>query len=117
MGIALVCLAGCGGGQSSPPKQKPDVYDAREPGSDVSPTNDASFQLLGVDGPTRFASMQQLILHYGKRCGSVTKAVIVGGTDGTDEWRVDCGDTGKWQVWFNADSEPSVAQCANAACT
>lgn len=119
LAIAFLGLAGCGSGstQSDAPRERPDVYAAREPGSDVSPTSDVSFQLLGADGPSRFASLQQLLVQQGKRCASVTKAVIVGGMDGTDEWRVDCSDKGRWQVWLSDDSGASISQCTNPKCT
>lgn len=119
LATAFLCLAGCGSGstRNDSARERPDIYASREPGSDVSPTSDVSFQLLGADGPSRFASLQQLIVQEGKRCASVTKAVIVGGMDGTDEWRVDCSDSGRWQVWLSEDTGASVSQCTNAKCT
>ena len=119
LAAALLCLPACGSGdaQQDSSRQRADVYEAREPGSDISPTSDFSFQLLGVDGPSRFASLQQLMVQKGKRCASVTKAVIVGGMDGTDEWRIDCSDTGRWQLWLSEDSGASISQCTNPKCT
>jgi hypothetical protein len=83
----------------------------------VIPTTDASFEMLAADGPTRFASFHELIVAAGKRCTSVTMAVLRGGLDGTDEWRVDCQDSGKWQVWLRTDAQPDVDHCKNANCT
>jgi len=115
--VAVVMLcAGCGSRQHNPPPQQQDPYASREPGSDVSPTSDSSFQLLGEDGPTRFAEFQSVLVARGKRCGSFTRAVLEGGLDGTDEWRVNCADSGRWQVWFRPDSDPDVDHCANAKC-
>ena len=98
-------------------RERPDVYASRALGSDVAPTSDVSFQLLGADGPSRFASLQQLLIQQGKRCASVTKAVIVGGMDGTDEWRVDCSDKGRWQVWLSDETGASISKCTNPKCT
>lgn len=115
---ASLCLCACrGNDHQAPAPGKADPYASREPGSDVAPTNDASFQLLGADGPTRFASLQALIVQDGKACGGVQKAVLEGGLEGTDEWRVDCADGGRWQVWFRPDSAPDVEHCANRTCT
>lgn len=115
--MAALCLGGCGAGTHKSPPRQPDAYASREPGSEISPTNDASFQLLEADGPTRFASFQALLVHEGKACSAVTKAVLEGGLDGTDEWRVDCTGSGRWQVWFRTDGDPDIDHCANPACT
>lgn len=115
--LSVLWLGGCGSrDQKTAVAWKADPYASREPGSDVAPTNDASFQLLDSDGPTRFASLQALIVHEGKVCGAVQRAVLEGGLEGTDEWRVDCSDSGRWQVWFRPDSEPDVDHCANRNC-
>lgn len=115
---AALFLGACGSkDQKAAARWKVDPYASREPGSDVAPTNDASFQLLGADGPTRFASLQALIVQNGKACGAVRRAVLEGGLEGTDEWRVDCADSGRWQVWFRPDSAPDVDHCANTNCT
>lgn len=113
--IAAAGAGACGSGAKEPSQQAPD-YATHEPGSDVAPTSDASFQLLAADGPTRFAALQQLIVQAHHACSAVTKGVLTGGLDGTDEWRVDCADSGPWQVWFKPDSEPEVARCANEKC-
>lgn len=116
--MAALCLGACGSrDQKTAAPSTADPYASREPGSDVAPTNDASFQLLGADGPTRFASLQALLVQEGKACSAVRKAVLEGGLEGTDEWRVDCVDSGRWQVWFKPDSAPDVDHCANSNCT
>jgi hypothetical protein len=114
--LAVLAVASCGPGQHNAPTNQSLSYDSREPGSDASPTNDESFQLLSADGPARFATLQTLIVQAGKHCASVTKGVLEGGLDGTDEWRVNCADTGAWQLWFNADGGTAVDHCANAKC-
>ena len=115
---AALCLGACGSkDHKAEATSNADPYASREPGSDVAPTNDASFQLLGADGPTRFASLQALIVQDGKTCSAVRKALLEGGLEGTDEWRVDCTDSGRWQVWFRPDSAPEVDHCANTNCT
>jgi hypothetical protein len=114
--IATFCVAGCGTGRHNPADEQAVSYASREPGSDAAPTNDASFRLLAADPLARFAILQALIVQSGNRCSVVTKGVLEGGLDGTDEWRASCIDTGAWQVWFKPDSAPDVAHCSNAKC-
>jgi hypothetical protein len=119
-GVALLAIAGASvagcGNRRQPPAQQGAAQPSIEPGSNATPTTDSSFQLLDADVPTRFATLQQVIVKNGKSCASVTKGVLAGGLDGTDEWRVDCSDSGRWQIWFSEDSDPQVDHCANAKC-
>lgn len=115
--LASPCVAGCDGRQPSAASRKADVYASREPGSDAAPTNDASFQLLAADGPTRFQAVRDVITQAGKNCSAVTRAVLEGGMDGTDEWRVNCADSGNWQLWFRPDGGRDVDHCSNAKCS
>jgi hypothetical protein len=98
---AMIALSsgGCEDKQRSVVQQSVS-YSSRDPGSSATPTHETSFWLLGVDGPSRLASLQALIVRSGKPCVVVTRAVLKGGLDGTDEWRVNCADSGDWAIWF-----------------
>jgi len=80
---------------------EPSTYRTRDEGSNALPTADASFRLMNVDGPARYSAFQDVVVSGGGQCASVKSAVLVGGSNGTDEWRVDCSDTGIWSVWFS----------------
>ena len=112
--VALLALGACRKVEQPAPRQvaQPSV----EPGSNATPTTDASFQLLDADVPTRLATLQQVIAKAGNSCTAVTRGVLAGGLDGTDEWRVDCSDSGRWQIWFSQDSDPQVDHCSTAKC-
>jgi hypothetical protein len=112
--IALLCIGSCG--RHDPAPKQTISYASVEPGSDATPTSDASFQLMQADPMTRLASLGDLVVHAGNRCSTVTKGLLEGGLDGTDEWRVECADSGTWQIWFRPDSAPEVDHCANAKC-
>ena len=72
---------------------------------------------MDVDAPTRFAELQDEIVKAGNRCTSVTRAALAGGLEGTDEWHVDCADSGSWQVWFSDATGTEVKHCADAKCS
>jgi hypothetical protein len=110
-------LASCGDGGDNPQQQQAVSYASREAGSDATPTNEASFQLLEQDPPTRLAFLQWYIVQSGHRCIRVTRGVFEAGLDGTDEWRIDCADTGKWQLLFKPNEAPEVDHCRNASCS
>lgn len=116
LSVALLALAACGTERHQASATQNMSYDSREPGSDASPTNDESFQLMEADGPSRFAALQALVTDAGKRCSAVTKGMFEGGMDGTDEWRVNCADGGAWQLWLKDDGGIDVDACANAKC-
>jgi hypothetical protein len=103
-----LCLASCGREPQQQSNQPAVSFAATEPGSHVQPTNDASFQLMGADPVERLATLQALVIHAGNRCSAVTRGVLEDGLDGTDEWSVNCADSGIWHVWFRPDSEPEV---------
>jgi hypothetical protein len=114
--VAALQLINCGGERKSSPEQQAVSYASREAGSVATPTHETSFQLLAADGPTRLASLQNLIIQSGKQCRFVTSGVLKGGLDGTDEWRVKCVDSGEWAVWFRPAGAAEIIQCASAAC-
>ena len=91
-------------------------YASHEPGSVRRPTNEASFRLLGAEGPARLEYLRMQIIQSGKQCNFVTSAIFVGGLDGTDEWRVRCGDSGDWSLWFRADGATDLNSCSKSNC-
>lgn len=113
--IALLAAGGCG--KEKPAPQQVPAQSSTDRASDVAPTNDASFQLLNADQPTRLATLQAVVVKPGNRCASVARGILLGGLDGTDEWRVDCTDSGSWQVWFNNDGGTDVDRCSDAKCS
>ena len=116
MAIALLAMGGCRKEQPSASQQgAAPPPSGRAP--DVAPTNDVSFQLLGADLPTRLAALHAVVMKPGNKCASVTRGILLGGLDGTDEWRVDCTDSGSWQVWFNNDGGTEVDHCSDAKCS
>jgi hypothetical protein len=115
LALATLCVA-CSGSRQDNPITQQALNDAGERDLNTSPTNDRSFQLLFKDDPTKFAIIQALFDQSGKRCGSVTRAAFKGGVDGTDEWRVDCADSGLWQVWFKPDWRIDFDQCEKNRC-
>lgn len=116
LAILTLLAAGCGKHEQNALPPQSDMYDSNPPGQIVTPTHDSSFHLLGEDGPTRFAELQQLMVAKGQRCAAVTKAVILGGLDGTDEWRVTCSDSGAWQLWFKNDGDIELDHCTDPKC-
>ncbi len=115
--IAAPFLLNCKGEGEGNANEPPVSYASREPGSVAAPTNEISFQLLRLDGPTRLASFRANIIQSGKQCNFVTNAVIMGGIDGTDMWRVKCADSGDWAVWFQPGRATEVIRCSNASCS
>jgi len=89
---------------------------AREPGSNAAPTHDTSFGLLEIDPTARLSILQNVIVRSGKRCRAIVRGALEEGLDGTDEWRVDCADTGPWQVWFKPGDQTEVVHCSKVSC-
>ena len=115
--LAAASLSGCDSPErNQASRASSSSYESRAPGSEASPTNDASLQLFLADGPTRFASFQALFLKSGKQCAAVTKALLEGGVDGTDEWRIECSDSGAWEVWFPPAGAPEIDSCRAGGC-
>jgi len=114
LAVALLFVGGCDRQDSTAASQT--SYAPREPGSDISPTNELSFQLIANDGPTRFANFQALFGQSGRHCAAVTRAVLQAGLDGTDEWLVSCSDGAVWQVWFRPQQSPEFDKCAGGKC-
>lgn len=72
--------------------------------------------LIAGDGPTRLANLRALIMQAGKQCQYVTSGILIGGLDGTDEWRVKCTDSGTWTIWLKPDGAPEVDRCSDSEC-
>jgi hypothetical protein len=113
--LAAACLNGCGEKHRDTDRQAIS-YAARAPGSDVMPTNETSFRLIADDGPTRLGTLRGLIVQSGNRCDFVSRGILVGGLDGTDEWRVTCAGTGTWTVLLRPAGVIDVRNCSNADC-
>jgi hypothetical protein len=113
---ALMLLSSCSNEDDDQAPEHPLSYASQDPGVNVVPTHDLSFQLMAADGPTRLGSFQQLIARSGRQCNFVTSAVLTGGLDGTDEWRVKCADTGTWAVWLKPGEVTDIARCPTANC-
>lgn len=117
LAIALaLCVGGCGRAHGGSESAQAAPQNSVQPDSSATPTNGASFQLMAVEMPARLTALQQIVAQAGKQCASVKRASLMGGLDGTDEWRVDCSDSGSWQVWFSEDTGISVDHCSNAQC-
>ena len=81
---------------------------SRDPGA--QPTNQLSFELLSLDPATRRAAFQELAT-LEKQCELVTEAVLKGGFEGIDLWRVSCADSGDWLVTFLPNRSVSATSC------
>lgn len=112
--LAAFCVIGC--------NERPDAtsnattYQPNEARTVSPPTNDASYKLLEQDPDIRMAALQALIIDSGHACSAVVKSKFEGGLDGSDEWRVDCADTGPWAVWFRPADPAQVERCSSATC-
>lgn len=77
-------------------------YSPREAGRLAPPTHEYSRKLLAMEGPRRFEYLQSLIVQAGQQCDAVKRGVLNAGLDGTDEWHVECANTGNWLVWISS---------------
>jgi hypothetical protein len=112
--LVALCLAGCDEHRSGTSSV---ASGHREETSTVSPpTNDASYKLLEQDPDARLAALQAEVVGSGHPCARGVKAEFEGGLDGSDEWRVDCADSGPWAVWFRPADPPQVERCSGATC-
>lgn len=111
---ALLAAAALGGCRRSTPEYRPSVSDrAQDPGA--VPTADLSFEMLGQPDPAaRRVAFRQLLQTLKQRCSAVTEAVLKGGFEGTDLWRVTCVDSGEWLVTFAHQADPVATSCKAA---
>jgi hypothetical protein len=114
--VGTLLASGCGNGRRDNSNQRAISYAPREPGSTVGPTNDMSYHLLANSGPDRLYNLRVVLLEAGQKCAVVTSGVLLGGLDETDEWRVQCSDTGSWAIWFKPSGAPEVRHCSVATC-
>jgi hypothetical protein len=115
LAAASALLSGCDDQPRSQPSQIVS-YASHEPGSNPAPTNEASFRLLGAEGPARLDYLRMLIVRSGKQCNSVTRATFMGGFEGTDQWRVKCADSGDWSLWFRSDGGTELSARSTSNC-
>jgi hypothetical protein len=113
--LAVLCIA-CSPSSKGNDGGRDTALNLVETDSRNSPTNERSFELLFKEDALRFAIFQSIFQQLGKRCSAVTKATFEGGLDETDEWRVDCADSGAWQVWFKPDGRIDFDQCDQRSC-
>ena len=117
MGTAITAvLSGCEAREAESVEQTIS-YSPNRPGEAAIATNPKSFELLSADGPARFVSFQRLIAAAGNKCSYVTSAVLRGGFDRSDEWRIDCVDSGTWAVWFKPGKPVEVLSCSRINCS
>jgi hypothetical protein len=73
-----------------------------------------SLRLLESDPPARRVWFKSMIARAGHGCNFVTSAVLKGGDDGTDLWRVGCVD-GAWLVTLGPGTRASADSCSSAS--
>lgn len=114
--LAFASLSSCDKGSPSWDREPTVPHEFRDTGSQVMPTNDASQRLISLSGPDRFASFVQILAMHNERCDTVSKAILTGGLDGNDTWRVRCQDGREWTVWFYADGDMDLTKCDKRNC-
>src|SRR4051794_33794581 len=97
----VLVVAACDNSDREPGRENPVRLSDRatDPGTHPSPTNPISLLLL-KDPDDRRRTLQARLQAAGKKCALVTEAILKGGFDGTDFWRVTCNDSGEWLVTF-----------------
>ena len=110
-GFALA-VAACDQSDQEPGRQDPVGLSDRstDPGTNPTPTNPISFVLL-ENPDDRRRTLQSQLQSAGKKCGLVTEAILKGGFEGTDFWRVTCNDSGEWLVSFGLGGATRFESC------
>ena len=105
-------------GRGTPASYTQPIDAVQDPGSHIEATTYDSVRLLGLAAPDRRAWLHQAITASGRKCDVVLTAVLKAGDDGTDLWRVGCGD-GAWLLTFRegAVSFDSCSQSPSVYCT
>jgi len=108
--FTALALASC---NSSEPEQLQDpVSDAsHDPGTNPVATNDLSAGLLIEEPAARRGYFASQMKRAGKNCPMVTEAVLKGGFEGSDFWRIRCTATGDWLVILGEGSPLKIANC------
>ena len=87
-------------------------YARLDPGSTAAPSNGYSRQLFEMNDQVRLATFRKYMVASGEQCALVTGAVLRGGYQGMDLWRVACSDSGEWMVSIEPDSSTKILSCA-----
>jgi hypothetical protein len=83
-------------------------HEPLDPGSYALPSNGVSRRLFEMDGQARLEILREYMNRSGKDCDEVTEAVLRGGYQHVDFWRVACSDSGEWEVAIEPDEEGST---------
>lgn len=59
----------------------------------------------------RLATFRKYMIASGEQCDLMTEAVLKGGYQGVDMWRVSCSDSGDWMVSVEPDSSTKILSC------
>jgi len=65
-----------------------------------------------MNGQLRLATFRKYMLASDEKCDLVTEAVLRGGYQGMDMWRVACPDTGEWMISIEPGSSTKILSCA-----
>jgi hypothetical protein len=80
-------------------------------GSPIVPTNDTSFQLMGLSPDYRRVKLQSLLSGQGKQCNYVSVGFLKEAFEGTDIWQVTCPDSGDWLLTIAPDTSVTAEEC------
>ena len=89
----------------------PVSYVRLDPGSKAKPSNRYSRQLFEMNDQVRLATFRKFMTESGEQCDLVTGAVLRGGYNRMDMWRVACTDSGEWMVSIEPDSSTKILSC------
>jgi len=143
--IVAIALCACDSRKASPPSVGTS-YAFVDAGNPALPTNDLSQRLIALSGADRFDTLRQMVVRANHRCDAVSSALLTGGLDGTDTWRVQCNDCStpieinplvqrqlednhspvsfkackaarSWAVWLYPNGNQEVVACQEGSCT
>lgn len=107
----MLLMSSCGSQPSDQPRRV--VVSDRSHDAGAVPTNGASWALFD-DPAKRRASLQAFLVSSGEQCNLVTEALLKGGFEGTDLWRVSCADSGDWLITVT-DRQLTAVSCRKSA--
>jgi hypothetical protein len=114
---AASLAAGCHEQRSFQTRDPNPVLDAsQDPGAHVVATDTTSQDLLASEPGPRRDWFRPLITGHGGHCPVVTTAIIKAGVDGTDLWRIGCGESA-WLVTLAEGTNPVVEDCSKSRST
>jgi hypothetical protein len=73
--------------------------------------NSTSRELTAASPQTQRSSLRQMMETSGKQCGDVSEVTYVASNAGTDAWKINCAETGKWLVYLKPDGRTKVLSC------